>query len=100
MLPLAPHENGSERAMRLSVSDVVSPSYFVATAAVELGFFKAEGIDAEFVQTPAEASTALRDGEVDFVGVSAYTGLRSFPGWRGGKLLCALPGSDRRGADP
>ena len=76
--------------MRVTVSDVVSPSYFVATAAVELGYFKDEGLDAEFVQTPAEASQALYDGEIDFVGGSAYTGLRSFPGWQGGKLLCAL----------
>jgi ABC-type nitrate/sulfonate/bicarbonate transport system substrate-binding protein len=76
--------------MRVTVSDVVSPSYFVATAAVELGYFKSEGLDAEFVQTPAEASQSLRDGGVDFVGGSAYTGLRAFPGWRGGKLLCAL----------
>jgi ABC-type nitrate/sulfonate/bicarbonate transport system substrate-binding protein len=38
--------------MRLAVSDVVSPSYFVATAAVELGFFQAEGLDVEFVATP------------------------------------------------
>ena len=76
--------------MRVTVSDVVSPSYFVATAAVELGYFKDEGLDAEFVQTPAEASQALYDGEIDFVGGSAYTGLRSFPGWQGGKLLFAL----------
>jgi NitT/TauT family transport system substrate-binding protein len=76
--------------MRVTVSDTVSPSYFVATAAVELGFFKSEGLDAEFVPTPAEASQSLRDGSVDFVGGSAYTGLRAFPGWRGGKLLCAL----------
>ena len=30
--------------MRITVSDVVSPSYFPLTAAVELGFFKAEGL--------------------------------------------------------
>ena len=32
---------------RLVVADLDSPSYFVATAAVELGFFREEGIDAE-----------------------------------------------------
>lgn len=48
--------------MKLTVSDVVSPSYFVATVAVEMGFFKAEGVDAEFVPTPADASQELRDG--------------------------------------
>src|SRR5688500_11252980 len=76
--------------MKVTVSDVVSPSYFVALAAVELGYFKEEGIDAEFVPTPADASQALRDGEIDFIGGSAYTALRAFPGWKGGKLLCAL----------
>ena len=34
---------------RLMVADVDSPSYFVATAAVKLGFFEAEGVDVEFV---------------------------------------------------
>ena len=38
--------------MRVTVSDVVSPSYFPLTAAVELGFFKAEGLDAEFIFPP------------------------------------------------
>lgn len=76
--------------MRLTVADVVSPSYFVATAAVELGFFKAEGVDAEFVLPPANAAQALREGELDFLGNSAYSGLQAFPGWKGGKLLCAL----------
>jgi len=76
--------------MRLTVSDVVSPSYFVATAAVELGFFQAEGLDVEFVSTPADAPTAFRNGEIDFVGGSPYTSLVAFPEWKGAKLLCAL----------
>src|SRR5713226_3003299 len=76
--------------MRLTVSDVVSPSYFVAIAAVELGFFQAEGVDAEFVSPPANPAQALRDGALDFLGSSAYGGLSAFPDWRGGKLLCAL----------
>jgi ABC-type nitrate/sulfonate/bicarbonate transport system substrate-binding protein len=77
-------------AIRVSVSDVVSPSYFIATAAVELGFFKAEGVDAEFVLPPAEPPQALRDGDLDFYGASAYNGLVAFPDWHGGRLLCAL----------
>jgi len=76
--------------MKVTVSDVVSPSYFVATAAVELGFFKAEGVNAEFVHPPLDVSEALRDGAVDFVGASPYLSLSAFPGWRGGKVLCAL----------
>ncbi len=75
---------------KLTVADVVSPSYFVATAAVELGFFKQEGVDAEFVLPPDNTAQALRDGSLDFLGNSAYSGLQAFPDWRGGKLLCAL----------
>src|SRR5438132_2689287 len=76
--------------MRLTVSDTVSPSYFVATAAVELGFFAEEGLDAEFVPTPADSPRAFRDGEVDFIGGSPYAALSAFPEWRGAKVLCAL----------
>src|SRR5262245_39661923 len=76
--------------MRLTVADAISPSYFVAIAAVTLGFFREEGVEMEFVFTPPGASQALKDGAVDFFGGSPYTGLRAFPRWRGGKLLCAL----------
>jgi ABC-type nitrate/sulfonate/bicarbonate transport system substrate-binding protein len=76
--------------MRITVADAISPSYFVAIAAVQLGFFKEEGVDMEFVFPPADPSRALRDGVVDFYGGSPYTGLHAFPGWRGGVLLCAL----------
>jgi ABC-type nitrate/sulfonate/bicarbonate transport system substrate-binding protein len=76
--------------MRLTVPDVISPSYFVAIAAVQLGFFHREGIDMELVFPPPDPSQALRDGAVDFYGGSPYTGLQAFPGWRGGVLLCAL----------
>ena len=76
--------------MRLTVADAISPSYFVAIAAVQLGFFREEGVEMEFVFTPGSPSQALKDGVVDFVGGSPFTGLRTFPGWRGGVLLCAL----------
>src|SRR5437762_822761 len=76
--------------MRITVSDSISPSYFIAIAAVQLGFFREEGVDMEFVFTPADPSQALRDGVVDFYGGSPYTGLHRFPGWRGGTILCAL----------
>jgi ABC-type nitrate/sulfonate/bicarbonate transport system substrate-binding protein len=76
--------------MRLTVADAISPSYFVAIAAIELGFFRQEGVDMEFVFSPPDPSQALKDGTVDFFGGSPYTGLRAFPGWRGGALLCAL----------
>jgi ABC-type nitrate/sulfonate/bicarbonate transport system substrate-binding protein len=76
--------------MRITVADAISPSYFVAIAAVQLGFFRQEGIDMEFVFSPPDPSQALKDGAIDFFGGSPYTGLRTFPGWRGGVLLCAL----------
>ena len=42
---------------RLVVGDLDSPSYFVATAAVELGFFRREGVDIEL-----EPSYGAHDG--------------------------------------
>ena len=65
--------------MRITVADAISPSYFVAIAAVQLGFFKEEGVEMEFVFPPADPSQALRDGVVDFYGGSPYTGLHRFP---------------------
>ena len=76
--------------MRLGVIDVVSPSYFVATAAVELGFFAAEGVDTDFVHQPKNAGAEMRAGALDFYGISAYLGLCDFRDWKGAKLLCAL----------
>src|SRR2546430_10388667 len=76
--------------MRITVADAISPSYFVAIAAVQLGFFQQEGVDMEFVFSPPNPSQALKDGAIDFFGGSPYTRLRTFPGWRGGGLPCAL----------
>ena len=77
--------------MKLAVPDFVSPSYFPAVAAVELGFFKAEGLDVEFQHLfPVDAAyRALRDGTIDFVGGSAHAALSAFPEWQGVKLLGA-----------
>ena len=77
---------------RLVVADLDSPSYFVATAAVELGFFREEGIDAEVehVYGALSGPERLRNGEVHFMGGPAYMATRAFPGWKGAKLLCAL----------
>jgi NitT/TauT family transport system substrate-binding protein len=77
---------------RLAVADADSPSYFVATAAVELGFFKQEGIDVVFENVFGAESgpERLRDGTLDFFGGPAYAATRAFPAWKGAKLLCAL----------
>jgi len=57
---------------------------------VQLGFFREEGVDMEFVFPSADPSQVLREGVVDFYGGFPYTGLHAFPGWRGGAVLCAL----------
>ena len=77
--------------MKLAVPDMISNSYFPAIAAIELGFFKQEGLDVELEMIfPVDKSyVALRDGAVDFVGGSAHSALAAFPEWQGVKLLCA-----------
>src|ERR1700726_904230 len=77
--------------MKLAVPDMISNSYFPAEAAVELGYFKAEGLDVslELIFPVDKSYAALRDGTVDFVGGSAHSALAAFPDWRGVKLLCA-----------
>jgi NitT/TauT family transport system substrate-binding protein len=75
---------------RLTVADMDSPSYFVATAAVDLGFFKEEGIDCEFLFKVKDGPERLREGTLDFFGGPAFAATRAFPGWKGAKLLCAL----------
>lgn len=77
--------------MKLAVPDMISNSYFPAEAAVELGFFKAEGLDVELelIFPVDKAYAALRDGAVDFVGGSAHSAFAAFADFRGAKLLCA-----------
>jgi ABC-type nitrate/sulfonate/bicarbonate transport system substrate-binding protein len=78
---------------RLVVADLGSPSYFVATAAVVLGFFADEGIDMEPVvgSEDAEQNTkALNDGTAQFFAGPAYGPLKTFPGFGGVRLLSAL----------
>jgi NitT/TauT family transport system substrate-binding protein len=77
--------------MKIAVPDMISNSYFPAEAAVELGFFKAEGLDVslELIFPVDKAYEALRDGAVDFVGGSAHSALAAFPDFNGVKLICA-----------
>jgi NitT/TauT family transport system substrate-binding protein len=78
--------------LRLAVADLDSPSYFVATAAAELGFFKQEGVDIELEHAfgAKDGPERLRDGTLHFFAGPAYAATRAFPGWKGAKLLCAL----------
>jgi ABC-type nitrate/sulfonate/bicarbonate transport system substrate-binding protein len=77
--------------MKLAVPDMISNSYFPAIAAIELGFFRQEGLDVELqlIFPVDKAYAALRDGAVDFVGGSAHSALAAFPQWQGVRLLCA-----------
>src|ERR1700739_2494222 len=78
--------------LRLAVADLDSPSYFVATAAAELGFFQQEGVDVELehVFGAKDGPERLRDGALHFFAGPAYAATRAFPAWKGAKLLCAL----------
>lgn len=77
---------------RVAVPDLVSNSYFPAIAAIALGNFAEEGLDAEhrLIFPNYKAYEALREGEVDFVAGPAHVVLLAFPEWQGAKLLAAL----------
>ena len=78
--------------MKVVIPDLVSNSYFPALAAVEMGFFKQEGLDAELelIYPVGKCYEALRDGKADFVGGSSHSAPTAFPEWRGVKFLGAL----------
>ena len=61
----------------------LSPSYFVAIAAVELGFFKQEGIEIEFIHNTKEGPELMREGKLDFIAGPAFAGTRAFPPGKG-----------------
>src|SRR5262245_46029430 len=79
-------------SLRIAVPDLISPSYFPAIAAVELGLFREQGFDAalELVFPVTRACERLRDGELDFVAGAAHAPLYAFKDWAGARLLCAL----------
>jgi ABC-type nitrate/sulfonate/bicarbonate transport system substrate-binding protein len=78
--------------LRVAIPDLISPSYFPAIAAVELGCFREQGFDAslELVYPVTRTYQELREGRLDLVGGAAHAALYAFRDWRGGKLLCAL----------
>src|SRR5260221_908808 len=77
--------------MKIAVPDLISPSYFPAAAAVELGCFKDEGLDVtlEMIFPVDQCAAAMRAGAVDFFAGSSHSVLSAFPDWQGAKLLCA-----------
>lgn len=78
--------------MRIAVPDLVSPSYFPAIAAVELGFARREGVDVELeLRYPVTSAVAdLRDGEIDFLAGAAHSPAYLDDGWDRIKLLLGL----------
>jgi ABC-type nitrate/sulfonate/bicarbonate transport system substrate-binding protein len=80
------------RPQRIAVPDLISPSYFPAIAAVELGCIADEGVAAEIelLFPVVDAAAALRDGRIDFLAGAAHAPLVAFPEWDGAKLLMAL----------
>jgi ABC-type nitrate/sulfonate/bicarbonate transport system substrate-binding protein len=78
--------------MRIATSDWVTNSFFPALAAEELGFFRAEGVDArvEPLQPGSKAMAALRDGTLAFVAHAAHITLTAFPGWQGARCVVRL----------
>jgi ABC-type nitrate/sulfonate/bicarbonate transport system substrate-binding protein len=75
-------------ALRVAIPDLVSPSYFPALAAVELGFLP--GATVELIYPVTKTYEELRAGRLDFVGGAAHAALYAFKDWAGAKLLCAL----------
>src|SRR5437868_12563487 len=74
--------------IRVAIPDLVSPSYFPAIAAVELGFLPDATI--ELLYPVTKTYEELREGRLDFVGGAAHAALYAFKDWHGAKLLCAL----------
>src|SRR5438270_6182728 len=79
-------------SLRLAIPDLISPSYFPAIAAVEMGFFEKEGFAAklELLYPVTKTYEELREGRLDFVGGAAHAALYAFKDWQGTKVLCAL----------
>jgi NitT/TauT family transport system substrate-binding protein len=78
--------------MRIAAVDLVSNTCFPALAADELGFFKAEGLDARIELVSAIGSTkALREGSADaMIAGSVFDVLTEFRDWQGAKVCVAL----------
>src|ERR1041384_1767078 len=79
--------------IRIAVLDFVTNICFPVLAVEDLGFFKAEGLDAriELIAPTTKAVSALREGATDaYVSGAVHAVLRSFPRWKGVKLIAAL----------
>jgi NitT/TauT family transport system substrate-binding protein len=77
---------------RIAAVDLVSNTCFPALAADELGYFKAEGLDARIeLAAMLGATKALRQGSADaMIAGSVHDVLTEFPDWQGVKIPVAL----------
>jgi ABC-type nitrate/sulfonate/bicarbonate transport system substrate-binding protein len=78
--------------LRIAAVDLVSNTCFPALAADELGFFKAEGLDARIeLAAMLGATKALRAGDADsMIAGSVHDVLTEFPDWKAVKIAVAL----------
>src|SRR5918994_4860261 len=78
--------------MRIAAVDLISNTCFPALAADELGYFKAEGLDARIeLAAMLGATRALRTGAADaMIAGSVHDVLTEFPDWKGVKIAVAL----------
>jgi ABC-type nitrate/sulfonate/bicarbonate transport system substrate-binding protein len=78
--------------LRIAAVDLISNTCFAALAAEELGFFKAEGVDARIeLAAMLGATKALRSGAADaMIAGSVHDVLTEFPDWQGVKIVVAL----------
>jgi ABC-type nitrate/sulfonate/bicarbonate transport system substrate-binding protein len=74
--------------LRVAIPDLISPSYFPAIAAVEMGFLPDAKL--ELLYPVTKTYEELREGRLDFVGGASHAVLYAFKDWHGAKLLCAL----------
>jgi NitT/TauT family transport system substrate-binding protein len=78
--------------LRIAAVDLVSNTCFPALAADELGYFKAEGLDARIeLAAMLGATKALRSGDAEaMIAGSVHDVLTEFPDWAGVKIAVAL----------
>ena len=75
-------------SIRVAIPDLISPSYFPAIAAVEMGFLP--GATLELLYPVTKTYEELREGRLDFVGGASHAALYAFKDWLGARLICAL----------
>src|SRR3954462_15381204 len=80
--------NEGTMTIRVAIPDLISPSYFPAIAAVEMGFLPDSKL--ELLYPVTKTYEDLREGKLDFVGGASHAVLYAFKDWQGAKLLCAL----------